>query len=59
MDSGAWQATVHGCHQELDTTERLGLSLQVLVVAHGIFDLHCGIQTLGCWPVRFSSLTKD
>ena len=21
MDRGAWQATVHGCHQELDTTE--------------------------------------
>ena len=41
------------------TRLRLRLSLQVLVVAHGIFDLHCGIQTLRCWPVRFSSLTKD
>ena len=27
MDRGAWWATVHGDHKELDTTERLTLSL--------------------------------
>ena len=26
MDRGAWQATVHGVAEELDTTERLALT---------------------------------
>ena len=30
MDRGAWQATVHGVAIELDTTERLTLSLFTL-----------------------------
>ena len=30
MDRGAWQATVHGGHKELDTTERLSLSISGL-----------------------------
>ena len=28
MDRGAWWATVHGGHKEVDTTEPLTLSLQ-------------------------------
>ena len=30
MDRGAWQATVHGGHKALDTTERLSLSISGL-----------------------------
>ena len=33
--------------------------LQVLVVAHGIFDLRCGIQNLWLQDAGSSSLTKD
>ena len=30
-----------------------------LVVAHGIFDLHCGMQDLQLQPVESSFLTMD
>ena len=31
----------------------------LLVVAHGIFDIHCGMQDLQLQPVESSFLTMD
>ena len=30
LDGGAWRATVHGGHKELDTTERLSTALKIM-----------------------------
>ena len=55
MDSGAWQATVHGGCKELDTAERLlTLSfLSISTVAHNIFQ---GYQSIGGNSIIFPGL---
>ena len=52
MDSGAWQATVHGVTKESDTTERLTLSLSLWrnLCGHRSVDLRsarCADSNLG------------
>ena len=37
MDGGAWWATVHGGHKELDMTEQLNTSLHMRFLSSGTF----------------------
>ena len=47
MDRGAWWATVHRGHKELDTTERLTLHIYLyildkcVIIGHETIHIHC------------------
>ena len=61
MDRGAWQATVHGGHKELDTTERLSLSISGLELM--LDDFLGGLEKregfrMSAWKFRFYFLAR-